>query len=251
MTSVLQVIGVHKDYGRKGFRTKVLKGIDLTVEQGEFISIMGPSGAGKTTLLNLMSTLDVATSGQIILDGTDLSTVNQKKLSAIRREKIGFIFQDYSLLDNMSIRDNIALPLALGRKKTQAILDKVEEMAQLFGITPHLDKYPYELSGGQKQRAAAARALITNPSVIFADEPTGALDSRSSTDLLECLKRLNETTGATIVMVTHDPFSASYSNRVYMLSDGNVKCHLDKGESRKVFYNQILDLLAVMGGDVE
>ena len=246
MTSVLQVIGVHKDYGRKGFRTKVLKGIDLTVEQGEFISIMGPSGAGKTTLLNLMSTLDVATSGQIILDGTDLSTVNQKKLSAIRRAKIGFIFHD-----NMSIRDNIALPLALGRKKTQAILDKVEEMAQLFGITHHLDKYPYELSGGQKQRAAAARALITNPSVIFADEPTGALDSRSSTDLLECLKRLNETTGATIVMVTHDPFSASYSNRVYMLSDGNVKCQLDKGESRKVFYNQILDLLAVMGGDVE
>ncbi len=251
MTTVLQVIGVHKDYGRKGFRTRVLKGIDLTVEKGDFISIMGPSGAGKTTLLNLMSTLDVATSGQIILDGTDLSTVNHKKLSTIRREKIGFIFQDYSLLDNMSIRDNIALPLALGRKKTQAILDKVEEMAQLFGITHQLDKYPYELSGGQKQRAAAARALITNPSVIFADEPTGALDSRSSTDLLECLKRLNETTGATIVMVTHDPFSASYSKRVYMLSDGKVKCQLDKGESRKVFYNQILDLLAVMGGDVE
>lgn len=251
MTTVLQVVGVSKDYGRKGFRTKVLKDIDLTVEKGDFISIMGPSGAGKTTLLNLMSTLDVATSGQIILDGTDLSKVNHKKLSTIRREKIGFIFQDYSLLDNMSIRDNIALPLALGRKKTQDILDKVEEMAQQFGIYNQLDKYPYELSGGQKQRAAAARALITNPSVIFADEPTGALDSRSSTDLLECLKRLNETTGATIVMVTHDPFSASYSKRVYMLSDGSVKCQLHKGESRKVFYNQILDLLAVMGGDVE
>lgn len=248
MTTVLQVKNVNKEYGLKGFRTSVLKDINLTIEKGDFISIMGPSGAGKTTLLNLMSTLDKPSSGQIILDGMDLAQVNNKKLSIIRRDSIGFIFQDYSLLDNMTVLDNIALPLALGRKKTADIIQKAEEMAKLFGLENHLTKYPYELSGGQKQRTSAARALITNPSIIFADEPTGALDSRSSTDLLECLKRINEQTNATIVMVTHDPFSASYSKRVYMLSDGSVKCQIARGEDRKVFYSQILDLLATMGG---
>ena len=211
MKNVLEVKQVNKEYGLKGFKTSVLKDITLNVEKGDFISIMGPSGAGKTTLLNLMSTLDKPTTGQIILDGHDLSKVSSKKLAMIRRDQIGFIFQDYSLLDNMTILDNIALPLALGRKKTNEILQKATEMAQLFGLEKHLNKYPYELSGGQKQRTAAARALITNPSVIFADEPTGALDSRSSTDLLECLKRINEQTEATIIMVTHYPFSASYS----------------------------------------
>ena len=248
MRNVLEVKQVNKEYGLKGFKTSVLKDINLNVEKGDFISIMGPSGAGKTTLLNLMSTLDKPTTGQIILDGHDLSKVSSKKLAMIRRDQIGFIFQDYSLLDNMTILDNIALPLALGRKKTNEIIQKATEMAQLFGLEKHLNKYPYELSGGQKQRTAAARALITNPSVIFADEPTGALDSRSSTDLLECLKRINEQTEATIIMVTHDPFSASYSKRVYMLSDGAIKCQISKGENRKVFYSQILDLLATMGG---
>ena len=248
MKNVLEVKQVNKEYGLKGFKTSVLKDINLNVEKGDFISIMGPSGAGKTTLLNLMSTLDKPTTGQIILDGNDLSKVSSKKLAMIRRDQIGFIFQDYSLLDNMNILDNIALPLALGRKKTNEIIQKATEMAQLFGLEKHLNKYPYELSGGQKQRTAAARALITNPSVIFADEPTGALDSRSSTDLLECLKRINEQTEATIIMVTHDPFSASYSKRVYMLSDGAIKCQISKGENRKVFYSQILDLLATMGG---
>ena len=248
MKNVLEVKQVNKEYGLKGFKTSVLKDINLNVEKGDFISIMGPSGAGKTTLLNLMSTLDKPTTGQIILDGHDLSKVSSKKLAMIRRNQIGFIFQDYSLLDNMTILDNIALPLALGRKKTNEIIQKATEMAQLFGLEKHLNKYPYELSGGQKQRTAAARALITNPSVIFADEPTGALDSRSSTDLLECLKRINEQTEATIIMVTHDPFSASYSKRVYMLSDGAIKCQISKGENRKVFYSQILDLLATMGG---
>ena len=248
MKNVLEVKQVNKEYGLKGFKTSVLKDITLNVEKGDFISIMGPSGAGKTTLLNLMSTLDKPTTGQIILDGHDLSKVSSKKLAMIRRDQIGFIFQDYSLLDNMTILDNIALPLALGRKKTNEIIQKATEMAQLFGLEKHLNKYPYELSVGQKQRTAAARALITNPSVIFADEPTGALDSRSSTDLLECLKRINEQTEATIIMVTHDPFSASYSKRVYMLSDGAIKCQISKGENRKVFYSQILDLLATMGG---
>ena len=248
MKNVLEVKQVNKEYGLKGFKTSVLKDINLNVEKGDFISIMGPSGAGKTTLLNLMSTLDKPTTGQIILDGHDLSKVSSKKLAMIRRDQIGFIFQDYSLLDNMTILDNIALPLAKKKKKTNEIIQKATEMAQLFGLEKHLNKYPYELSGGQKQRTAAARALITNPSVIFADEPTGALDSRSSTDLLECLKRINEQTEATIIMVTHDPFSASYSKRVYMLSDGAIKCQISKGENRKVFYSQILDLLATMGG---
>lgn len=248
MKEILRVKDVSKDYGIKGFKTNVLRNISLSVFEGDFIAIMGPSGAGKTTLLNLMSTLDKATSGEIILDGIDIDKVKNKDLSKIRRDKIGFLFQDYNLLDNMTLMNNIALPLALGRKRSKEIEDRVVEISKKFGLDKHLDKYPYQLSGGQKQRGAAARSLITNPSVIFADEPTGALDSRSAYELLDSLDRVNKENNATIIMITHDPLTASYSNEVYMISDGNIKCKLSKGESRKDFYGKIMDMLSSMGG---
>lgn len=248
MKEILKLKDVSKEYGLRGFRTRVLNNINLAVNEGDFISIMGPSGAGKTTLLNLISTLDKPTKGEIIFDGKDITKIKNKELSNLRRDKIGFIFQDYNLLDNMNLMDNIALPLALGKKRTKAIEDKVMEISEIFGLKEHLKKYPYELSGGQKQRGAAARALITGPKVIFADEPTGALDSRSSSDLLESLSRANKEEKATIVMVTHDAITASYSNKVYILSDGEIKCQLNKGESRKEFYGKIIDMLASLGG---
>jgi len=245
---ILKLNDVDKEYGIKGFRNKVLKKVSLTVNEGDFISIMGPSGAGKSTLLNLISTLDKPTKGEIMLDGIDITKVKNKELSKLRRDNIGFIFQDYNLLDNMNLMDNIALPLALGKKKSKEIEDRVIKIADLFGLKEHLRKYPYELSGGQKQRGAATRALITKPKVIFADEPTGALDSKSSSDLLECLNRVNKEEKATIIMVTHDALCASYSDRVYILNDGEIKCKLNKGANRKEFYGRIIDLLASLGG---
>ncbi|MDV4151427.1 ABC transporter ATP-binding protein [Clostridium sp. AL.422] len=248
MKEVLKLKDVSKEYGTRGFKSKVLNNISLNVNEGDFISIMGPSGAGKTTLLNLISTLDKPTKGEILLDNIDVVKVKNKDLSKLRREKIGFIFQDYNLLDNMNLMDNIALPLALGRKKSKEIEDEVRRISRIFGLEEHLKKYPYELSGGQKQRGAAARALITKPKIIFADEPTGALDSKSSSDLLESLKRANEEENATIVMVTHDALCASYSKSVYMLSDGEIKCRLDSSNNKKEFYGKIIDMLAAMGG---
>lgn len=248
MKEILRLKDVSKDYGIKGFKTNVLRNISLSVYEGDFIAIMGPSGAGKTTLLNLMSTLDKATSGEIILDGIDIDKVKNKDLSKIRRDKIGFLFQDYNLLDNMTLMNNIALPLALGRKRSKEIEERVVEISKKFSLDKHLDKYPYQLSGGQKQRGAAARSLITNPSVIFADEPTGALDSRSAYELLDSLDRVNKENNATIIMITHDPLTASYSNEVYMISDGNIKCKLSKGENRKEFYGKIMEMLSSMGG---
>lgn len=250
MKEILKIKNISKDYGIKGFKTNVLKSISLTVNEGDFIAIMGPSGAGKTTLLNLMSTLDKQTSGEIILDGIDISKVKNNELSKLRREKIGFIFQDYNLLDNMTLMNNIALPLALGKKKSKEIEDKVFSIAKKFGLENHLDKYPYQLSGGQKQRGAAARSLITNPAVVFADEPTGALDSKSAYELLNSLEKINKENNATIIMITHDPLTASYSNEVYMINDGTIKCKLNKGSSRKDFYGKIMDMLASMGGEI-
>ena len=247
MNEILKIEDISKDYGIKGFKTKVLKNISLEVKRGDFIAIMGPSGAGKTTLLNIMSTLDKQTSGEVILDGIDVSKVKNKELSKLRREKIGFIFQEYNLLDNMTLMNNIALPLALGRKRSKEIEDKVVAIAKKFGLENHLDKYPYQLSGGQKQRGAAARSIITNPAVIFADEPTGALDSKSAYELLDSLEKINRENNATIIMITHDPVTASYSNEVYMINDGSIKCKLNKGNSRKEFYSKIMHMLSAMG----
>lgn len=246
---VVEIKNLVKSYGAKGFQTKVLKGIDLTIYKDDFIAIMGPSGSGKTTLLNILSTIDKPTQGTVMLDGKDVTRIKNKELAKLRRDKIGFVFQDYNLLDTMTLQDNIALPLALGGIHVRDIQERVEELGKLFGLSDHLKKYPYQLSGGQKQRGAVCRALITNPEIIFADEPTGALDSKAGKDLLECLKQVNESGRATILMVTHDPYSASYARDVYILSDGMVKCRLSKGSDRKEFYNRIIDLQASMGGD--
>ncbi len=247
---VLEIKNLTKVYGANGFQTQVLKGIDIDVYKNDFIAIMGPSGSGKTTLLNILSTIDKSTTGTIILDGKDITKIKNKDLSKIRKDKIGFIFQDYNLLDTMTLQDNIALPLSLNGCNSRDCIARTEELAKTFGLADHLKKYPYQLSGGQKQRGATCRALISNPKIIFADEPTGALDSKSSRDLLECLKLVNDKGEATILMVTHDAFSASYAKEVYMLSDGDIKCKLTKGSDRKEFYDRIIDMQVSMGSDI-
>ena len=249
MVKVVEIKNLVKSYGGKDYQTKVLKNINLDIYENDFIAIMGPSGAGKSTLLNMLSTLDKPTQGQIFIDGEDITKVNNKRLSKIRQEKIGFIFQDYNLLDNMTLQDNIALPLSLNGIKSDEVIERTKQIAALFKLSNHLKKYPYQLSGGQKQRGASARALITKPRIIFADEPTGALDSKSSKDLLESLKYANENEDATILMVTHDAFSASYAKQVYMLSDGQIKCRLNHSGSRQKFYDEILSLLVSMGSE--
>lgn len=249
MKEIMQVKNISKEYGKKGVKTRVLNNVSLEIYEGDFIAIMGPSGAGKSTLLNLLSTIDKPTHGSIILEGVDITKVKNDKLSNIRKDHIGFIFQDYNLLDNMTLMDNIALPLSINGKNPKQIVGKVKKLADLFGIKEHLEKYPYQLSGGQKQRGAAARALIADPDIVFADEPTGALDSKSSKELLMSLKKINEQKNATILMVTHDAFSASYAKQVYLLKDGEISCKLNAGDSRKEFYDRILQLMASLGGE--
>lgn len=247
---MLKTINLKKDIKNNKNTFKILKDINLEVKEGEFLSVMGPSGAGKTTLLNILSTVDKPTSGNVYYENKDISKMNNKELSKFRRDNIGFIFQDYNLLDSMSVEDNIALPLVIGNEKQSKIKEEVVRLAKFFGIEAHLKKYPYELSGGQKQRAAAARALITSPKIIFADEPTGALDSKSSSELLNCLKDMNEKFNVTVIMVTHDPFSASYSKKVIFMKDGKLNTRIDSSGNRKEFYNSIMNLLTSMGGEV-
>ena len=244
---VVEIKNLVKSYGARGFQTKVLKGIDLTIFKNDFIAIMGPSGSGKTTLLNMLSTIDKPTHGTILLDGMDITKAGNKELSNIRKDKIGFIFQDYNLLDTMTLQDNIALPLSLNGVASSTCIQKTKELAAMFGLEEHLKKYPYQLSGGQKQRGAACRALISDPKILFADEPTGALDSKASHDLRECLKMVNDAQKATILMVTHDAFSASYAKDVYILKDGSITCKLSKGNDRKEFYDRIIEMQASMG----
>ncbi|MCM1146038.1 MAG: ABC transporter ATP-binding protein [Blautia sp.] len=244
---IVEIRNMTKDYGTKGFRTKVLKGIDLTVYADDFIAIMGPSGSGKTTLLNILSSIDKPTQGFVLLDGKDITKISNQELSKMRRDKIGFVFQDYNLLDTMTLQDNIALPLSLNGVSGKVCMEKTKEFAKMFGLMEHLDKYPYQLSGGQKQRGAVCRALITEPAILFADEPTGALDSKSGRDLLECFRAVNERGQAAILMVTHDAFSASYAKDVYILSDGVMRCRLSRGNDRKEFYDRIIETQASMG----
>lgn len=248
MQIALETKDLKKTYGSKGVAFTALDGIDMRVGKGEFLGIMGPSGAGKTTLLNLVSTVDRPSSGSIFFEEMDLVRLKDSELSKFRRNKIGFIFQDFNLLDNMTVEDNIALPLALSKVNHIEIKAKVQELSEFFGLENHLKKYPYQLSGGQKQRAAATRALITSPSVIFADEPTGALDSKSAAELLQCLTKMNDKYNTTVMMVTHDAFAASYCNRILFIKDGKIHAKLDKSESRKDFFYRILDLLGAMGG---
>lgn len=249
MNEIMKIRNLTKIYGKKEVRTTVLNNISLDIEEGDFIAVMGPSGAGKSTLLNLLSTIDKPTHGSIELDGQELTSIRNEKLAKLRKEHIGFIFQDYNLLDNMTLMDNIALPLSLSNMEPKEIEQRIRKMAVLFHLEQHLKKYPHQLSGGQKQRGAAARALIRNPRILFADEPTGALDSKSSRELLVSLKKINEESNATILMVTHDAFCASYARQVYMLKDGEIFTTLHADEDRHVFYERILQLLASMGGD--
>lgn len=248
---VLKVENLKKTYSSKngGNISKALSGISFEVEKGEFVGIMGPSGAGKSTLLNIIATIDEATSGSAVIGKQNISMMNSEELAIFRREKLGFMFQDYNLLDTMTFHENIALPLILAKENPEVIVQKVKEMAGALGIDKLLGKYPYEVSGGQRQRAAAARAMISNPELILADEPTGALDSKSSSELLQCLTELNERNTATILLVTHDAFTASYCKRILFIKDGEIFTEIDRGGTRKEFFEQILKVLAILGGD--
>ena len=222
MRKIVEIKNLVKSYGGKDYHTKVLKNINLDIYENDFIAIMGPSGAGKSTLLNMLSTLDKPTRGEIIIDGEDITKVNNKRLSKIRQEKIGFIFQDYNLLDNMTLQDNIALPLSLNGKRSREIIEKTKQMASLFGLSEHLNKYPYQLSGGQKQRGASARALITNPRIIFADEPTGALDYQTGKAILGLLREMCDKYTMTVIVITHNSALAPMADRIIHLKNGQV-----------------------------
>lgn len=248
---MLQVRNIEKYYGTGGNVTKALDRVSFTVERGEFIAIMGASGSGKTTLLNCIATIDTVSAGDILLDGVSLADLSPRDLAKFRRENLGFVFQDFNLLDTLTIGENIALALAIRRTAPQAIDPQVQAMANTLNIGDILDKYPYQVSGGQKQRCACARAIINHPKLVLADEPTGALDSHSAQMLLATLEDMHRQLGATILMVTHDPYSACYARRVLFLKDGRLFNELLRGDrDRSVFYHEILDVLALLGGDV-
>ena len=250
MNKILQVENIHKFYGTKGNVTKALNGIRFTVERGEYVAIMGASGSGKTTLLNCISTIDNVTSGHIYIGGEDITKIKEKKLAKFRREELGFIFQDFNLLDTLTAYENIALALTINDVKGKEIDDLIREIASRLNITTVLNKFPYQMSGGQKQRVAAARAIVTHPKLILADEPTGALDSKSAKMLLESLETLNKAMNATIMMVTHDAFTASYAKRILFIKDGKIFNELIRGnDSRKEFFSQIIEVVSLLGGD--
>lgn len=247
---VLRVSNIEKYYGRKGNITKAINNISFSVEEGEFIGVMGASGSGKTTLLNCISTIDKVTSGHIHISGNDITKLNSKKVAKFRREELGFIFQDFNLLDTLTAYENIALALTILKTNHKEIDKRVKDIARKLNIEEILNKYPYEMSGGQKQRVASARAIITSPSLILADEPTGALDSKSAKMLLESMEELNENLNATIMMFTHDAFSASYARRILFIKDGKIFNELVRGnDSRKEFFEKIIEVITLLGGD--
>ena len=248
---LLKIDHIEKYYGSKSVLTKAIDDISLTVNEGEFVAIMGASGSGKTTLLNCISTIDRVTSGHIFLENTDITTIKGKELNRFRREKLGFIFQDFNLLDTLTAYENIALALSIQKKPAAEIDKAIKKVADQLGITEVLQKYPYQMSGGQKQRVASARAIVTDPKLILADEPTGALDSKSAKLLLERFRYLNTECGATIMMVTHDSFTASYAGRVIFIKDGKIFNELNRGsDSRKQFFDKIIDVVTLLGGDM-
>lgn len=249
-TPVLEVAHLEKVYGALGNVTRALNDVSFTVNRGEFVGIMGASGSGKSTLLNCVSTIDSATSGTIRINGQDVTRMKQAKLSQFRREELGFIFQDSNLLDTLTARENIALPLTIVRTNSAEISTRVQDVAARLSISQVLDKYPYQMSGGQQQRVAAARALVTDPTMIMADEPTGALDSKSARLLLESLEALNRRLRATVLMVTHDSFAASYTSRVLFIRDGKIFTELRRSDTdRREFFDRIMEVVAMMGGE--
>lgn len=251
MANVLKIDQIEKYYGNKSNLTKAIDGISFEVGKGEFVAIMGASGSGKTTLLNCISTIDKVTSGHIYVDREDITKLKGNQLNRFRREELGFIFQDFNLLDTLTAYENIALALSIQNVKPNEIEMRIEEISQRLNIKDVLKKYPYQMSGGQKQRVASARAIITNPKLVLADEPTGALDSKSAKMLLESFEYLNESLKATILMVTHDAFTASYASRVIFIKDGKLFHELRKGDqSRKEFFDQIIDVVTMLGGDM-
>jgi len=248
---VLKVSDVRKVYGSKqgGSLSTALDGVSFEIEKGEFVGIMGPSGAGKSTLLNVIATIDTVTAGEISIGGQDIGRIREPELSDFRRNKLGFIFQDYNLLDTLSLKENIALPLILSKKSLEDIEAAVKKVSTELGISDILGKYPCEVSGGQRQRASAARAMVNSPELILADEPTGALDSKSSKDLLQCMQRLNERNQATIMLVTHDAFAASFCKRIIFIKDGILFMEIFNTGTRKEFFDKILKVLSSLGGD--
>jgi ABC-type lipoprotein export system ATPase subunit len=247
---VLETKGLSKIYGSKGkgVAVKALDNFSMAVKEGEFLGVMGPSGSGKTTLLNILATIDTPSSGEVLINGENPHKLNKDSLALFRRKNLGFIFQDFNLLDTLSVKENIALPLVLDGVNSMEIERKVRELAKMLDIENILNKRTYEISGGQQQRTACARALINNPSIILADEPTGNLDSKASNDLMEALERINKERGATIVMVTHDAFAASFCNRIIMIKDGKFFLEIVKSSTRKVFFKEILNSLSLIGG---
>jgi putative ABC transport system ATP-binding protein len=251
MTPILETANIEKYYGAGSNLTKALDGISFEVDAGEFVGIMGASGSGKTTLLNCVSTIDTVTSGNIFIDGVDITAMNQSRLAKFRRNELGFIFQDFNLLDTLTAYENIALALTILKCPPREIDYRVNEVAEVLGISGVLDKYPYQMSGGQRQRVAGARAIVTDPALVLADEPTGALDSKSARALMESLQKLVIERGATILIVTHDAFSASYCDRILFIRDGRLFNQLVRGqETRKQFFDKIIEVVSLLGGDI-
>ena len=252
MDTIIKVCDVEKFYGNKDTITKAVNRISFEVEKGEFTAIMGASGSGKTTLLNLLAAVDQVTSGHIFYDNMDITTLKEEEVAKFRKENLGFVFQDFNLLDTLTLEENVILAMTLHKKKKQEIQQTVASVMRALGIWEYRKKFPYQVSGGQKQRCACARALVNHPKLILADEPTGALDSRSARLLLETFRMMNVQFGATILMVTHDAFSASYCKRILFLKDGAIFHELNRGkQDRRTFLNQILDVLSLTGGDLD
>lgn len=250
MKDYIRICDVEKYYGNGANVTKAVDRVSFTVDKGEFVGVMGASGSGKTTLLNMLSTIDSVTAGHIYYGGTDITELKEDRLADFRKENLGFVFQDYNLLDTLTIEENIMLAMTLQRKGRQEIQEECEKMLDLLDIADVRGQFPYQVSGGQKQRCACARALINHPRLMLADEPTGALDSKSSQTLLETFTEMNRKLSATIFMVTHDAFSASYCSRILFLKDGRMFHELVRGEQdRRGFLNQILDVLSLTGGE--
>ncbi|HHL2034097.1 ABC transporter ATP-binding protein [Clostridium perfringens] len=250
MKNILSVENIEKYYGNKDNIAKAIDNINFKVDKGEFVGIMGPSGSGKTTLLNCISTIDNVTTGSIVINGKDITKLKSKQLEKFRRDELGFIFQDFNLLDTLTAYENIALALTIQGKKPKEIDNLIKKVAKSLGIDGILNKFPYQISGGQKQRVASARAIVTNPSLILADEPTGALDSKSARMLLDSFESLNKDLEATILMVTHDAFTASYAHRILFIKDGKIFNELVRGtDSRKEFFDRIIEVITLLGGD--
>ncbi|MGH4121911.1 MAG: ABC transporter ATP-binding protein [Clostridium sp.] len=250
MKNILSVEKIEKYYGNKDNVTKAIESISFKVDEGEFVGIMGPSGSGKTTLLNCISTIDNVTTGKIIINNSDITRLKSKTLDKFRQNELGFIFQDFNLLDTLTAYENIALALTIKGEKSSEIDGKIKSVAKYLGIELELNKYPYQMSGGQKQRVASARAIVTDPSLVLADEPTGALDSKTARLLLEKLESLNKDLKTTILMVTHDAFTASYAHRILFIKDGKIFSEVVRGkDTRKEFFNKIIEVITLLGGD--